>query len=133
MEAYYLYSDDHKVSEIKPAYLLGMVYNKVMPESAGSTSSETEMVSTVVAADLRTAFEGMFGTTEYFENTSFMHGCKKFTYARETDSFVTENADCEVESEREIVEVIDEMYEEGSALYVLTTAAIYDGDRGELL
>ncbi len=38
-----------------------------MPESAGSTSSETEMVSTVVAADLRTAFEGMFGTTEYFE------------------------------------------------------------------
>ena len=126
VEAYYLYSDDHKVSEIKPAYLLGMAYNKVMPESAGSSSSETVMVSTVVAADLRTAFEGMFGTTEYFEKASFMHGCKKFTYARETDSFVTENADCEVESEREIVEVIDEMYEEGSALYVLTTAAIYD-------
>ncbi len=26
VEAYYLYSDDHKVSEIKPAYLLGIIY-----------------------------------------------------------------------------------------------------------
>ena len=45
---------------------------------------------------------------------------------RETDSFVTENNNCTIESKRVIVEEIDEMYEEGSALYVLTTAAIYD-------
>lgn len=121
VEAYYLYSDDRKVSEIKTAYLLGMAYNKVMP-----TVTPAATGSTVAAADLRTAFEGMFGTLDYFEKTSFTHGCKKFTYTRETDSFVTENGDCEVDSEREIVEVIDEMYEEGSVLYVLTTAAIYD-------
>lgn len=123
IEAYYLYSDDHKVSEMKPAYLLGMAYNKVVPATSSSTA---EANSTIAASDLRTAFEGMFGTLDYFEKTNFTHGCKKFSYARESDSFVTENAACVQESAREIVEEIDEMYEEGSVLYVLTTAAIYD-------
>lgn len=41
---------------------------------------------------------------------------------------MTENSDCAMSSEREIVEEIDEMYEEGSVLYVLTTAAIYDAE-----
>lgn len=125
VEAYYLYSDDRKVSEIKPAYLLGMAYNKVMPTTSSVTTS-TETNSSVAAADLRTAFEGVFGTLDYFEKTSFTHGCKKFAYVRETDSFVTENNNCVVDSEREVIEEIDEMYEEGSVLYVLTTAAIYD-------
>lgn len=124
VETYYLYSDDRKVSEIKPTYLLGMAYNKVMPTSESSTTADGN--ATVAAADLRAAFEGMFGTTEYFEKVGFTHGCKKFTYVRESDSFVTENGDCAVEGDREIVEEIDEMYEEGSVLYVLTTAAIYD-------
>ena len=127
VEAYYLYSDDRKVSEIKPAYLLGMAYNKVMPETS-SAEATTETSSSVAAADLRTAFDGMFGTTDYFEKVGFTHGCKKFAYARETDSFVTENNNCTLSSEREVVEEIDEMYEEGSVLYVLTTAAIYDED-----
>lgn len=124
VEAYYLYSDDHKVSEIKPAYLLGMAYNKVMPTTESSADAATKV--SVAAADLRTAFEGMFGTADYFEKVSFTHGCKKFTYVREDDAFVTENSDCSIKSEREIVEEVDEMYEEGSVLYVLTTAAIYD-------
>ncbi len=126
VEAYYLYGDDRKVSEIKPAYLLGMAYNKVMPTAESSTA--TGASASVAAADLRTAFEGMFGTTEYFEKVGFTHGCKKFTYSRENDSFMTENSDCAVSSKREIVEEIDEMYEEGSVLYVLTTAAIYDAE-----
>lgn len=125
VEAYYLYSDDRKVSEIKPAYLLGMAYNKVMPETS-SAEVLMEAHASVAATDLRTAFDGMFGTLEYFEKTNFTHGCKKFAYARETDSFVTENNNCTSHSEREVVEEIDEMYEEGSVLYVLTTAAIYD-------
>lgn len=126
VEAYYLYSDDRKVSEIKPAYLLGMAYNKVMPAAASSADATAR--TSVAATDLRTAFEGMFGTTDYFEKVGFTHGCKKFTYARESDTFVTENGDCTVNSTREIVEEIDEMYEEGSVLYVLTTVAIYDAD-----
>jgi len=126
IEAYYLYSDDHKVSEIKPAYLLGMAYNKVMPTA--ESSADTTAKTSVTAADLRTAFEGMFGTTDYFEKVSFTHGCKKFTYVREDDAFVTENGNCSLESKREVVEEIDEMYEEGNVLYVLTTAAIYDAD-----
>lgn len=124
IEAYYLYSDDRKVSEMKPAYLLGMAYNKVMPTNSSTAVAEAE--TAVAAADLRTAFEGMFGTLDYFEKVSFAHGCKKFSYMRETDSFVTDNGNCEVKGEREVVEEIDEMYEEGSVLYVLTTAAIYD-------
>ena len=123
IEAYYLYSDDRKVNEIRPAYLLGMAYNKVMPTTS---PTEPEVNTTVSAADLRTAFTGLFGTADYFEKVGFTHGCKKFVYARESDSFVTKNGDCSVESEREIVEEIDEMYEEGSVLYILTTAAIYD-------
>lgn len=126
VEAYYLYSDDRKVSEIKPAYLLGMAYNKVMPTA--ESSADTTARTSVTAADLRMAFEGMFGTADYFEKVSFTHGCKKFTYVREDDIFVTENGDCSSKSEREIVEEVDEMYEEGSVLYVLTTAAIYDAD-----
>lgn len=126
VEAYYLYGDDRKVSEIKPAYLLGMAYNKVMPTAESSTA--TGASASVAAVDLRTAFEGMFGTTEYFEKVGFTHGCKKFTYSRENDSFITENSDCAVSGKREIVEEIDEMYEEGSVLYVLTTAAIYDAE-----
>ena len=126
VEAYYLYGDDRKVSEIKPAYLLGMAYNKVMPTAESSTA--TGASASVAAVDLRTAFEGMFGTTEHFEKVGFTHGCKKFTYSRENDSFITENSDCAVSGKREIVEEIDEMYEEGSVLYVLTTAAIYDAE-----
>lgn len=124
VEAYYLYSDDRKVGEIKPAYLLGMAYNKVMPTA--ESSADTTARASVAAADLRTAFEGMFGAADYFEKVGFTHGCKKFTYARENDTFVTENGDCVLDSEREIIEEIDEMHEEGSVLYVLTTAAIYD-------
>lgn len=126
VEAYYLYSDDRKVGEIKPAYLLGMAYNKVMPTA--ESSADTAAKASVAAADLRTVFEGMFGTADYFEKVSFTHGCKKFTYVREDDAFVTENGDCTINSERKIVEEIDEMYEEGNALYILTTAAIYDAN-----
>lgn len=128
VEAYYLYSDDRKVSEIKPAYLLGMAYNKVMPTATSSADTSTEAEATVAAADLRAAFEGIFGTTEYFEKVSFTHGCKKFAYLRENDSFVTKNNNCALDDKREIVEEIDEMYEEGNVLYVLTTAAIYDAE-----
>lgn len=126
VEAYYLYSDDRKVNEIKPAYLLGMAYNKVMP--AAESSADATARASVAATDLRTAFERMFGTADYFEKVGFTHGCKKFAYARESDTFVTENGDCVLDSEREIIEEIDEMYEEGSVLYVLTTAAIYDAN-----
>lgn len=124
VEAYYLYSDDRKVSEIKPSYLLGMAYNKAVPTT--SQTSETQANISVAAADLRTAFVGMFGTADYFTKVGFTNGCKKFTYAQETDSFVAANGECDKSGEREIVEEIDEMYEEGNALYVLTTAAIYD-------
>lgn len=121
VDAYYLYSGDYRLSDIKPPYLLSMAYNRVQPSFDAAQS-----VVTVAASDLREAFSELFGTLDYYSTENFTHGCQKFSFSRELDVFSAEYAGCTHNLNREIVEVIDEMYEEGNALYVITTATIYD-------
>ncbi len=121
VNAYYLYSNDHRVSDIKSSYLLNMAYKQLNTKSI-KTNSET---ITVNAEDLREAFEDLFGSLTYYKDGSFSYNCLNFTYNKEKDRYSAENNKCPKEKEKEIVEIIDEMYEEGDVLYIITTAAIY--------
>jgi len=122
VSAYYLYSGDYRVSEIQPNYLLGMAYNNL---NATTTYDSTEGV-VIPAADMQVAFSSLFGTTDYFVKQDFMNGCIDFKYNKANDSFVTPAIQCVDNANRRIVEEVEEAYEEGSVLYFLTTAAIYD-------
>lgn len=122
VSAYYLYSGDYKVSEIQPDYLLGMAYNQL---NLNTTYDPTAGI-VIPANDLRTAFMNLFGTADYFVKQNFMNGCVEFEYDKASDSFVTPAMHCVTKTNREIIEEIDEAYEEGNALYFITTAAIYD-------
>lgn len=122
VSAYYLYSGDYKASEIQPNYLLGMAYNQLN----SNTTYDSTVGIVIPANDLRSAFTNLFGTADYFVKQNFMNGCVEFEYDKASDSFVTPAMQCVTKSNREIVEEVDEAYEEGNALYFITTAAIYD-------
>lgn len=121
LAAYYLYSDDRKVSQIEPNYLLSMAYNRT---NTTVTPDQSEITVTVDA--MQKAFRSMFGSLDDYEAVDFDHGCLKFKFERSTQSFVAKNQTCDNSGRREIVEKIDKIYEEGEAIYILTTAAIYD-------
>ncbi len=120
--AYYLYSGDYRLNEIQPSYLLGMAYNVLN----SSVTYDSSIGIAIPATDMRTAFENLFGTAEHFAKQNFTNGCVDFTYDKSSDSFITPAVQCVSNANREIVEQIDEIYEEGNAMYFLTTAAIYD-------
>lgn len=122
VSAYYLYSGDYKVSEIQPNYLLAMAYNRL---SATTTYDSAEGI-VIPAADLKEAFVRTFGNAEYFAKRDFTYDCVDFSYDKNSDSFVTESVLCANKANRQIVEKVDEVYEEGNAMYFITTAAIYD-------
>ncbi len=122
VDAYYLYSGDYKLADIKSNYLLAMAYNKVQPNFDANNS-----LVTVGGEDLRTAFKEMFGSLDYYVQGKFTYNCQNFTFSQENDNYTaTYDATCLQHNQREIVETIDEMYEEGNVLYVLTTATIFD-------
>lgn len=121
VSAYYLYSGDYKVDEIASEYLLGMAYNQL-----NSSYYYSENGLTVPATDLRTAFVDIFGTANYFSKKDFTYDCTNFTYDKANDAFTAPNLSCTNNSTRQILEEITDIYEEGNALYFLTTATIYD-------
>lgn len=121
VSAYYLYSGDYKVDEIAPEYLLGMAYNQL-----NSSYYYSENGLTVPATDLRTAFVDVFGTANHFSKKDFAYDCTNFTYDKANDAFTAPNLSCTNNSTRQILEEITDIYEEGNALYFLTTATIYD-------
>ncbi len=122
LDAYYLYNNDHRANELLPAYALGIAYNR-----ANSTVDERSNTVVVTEAEMRRAFQDMFGSLDGYVTESFTNGCLNFSYDRNGGRFIAERRECNYNnSNRSIVEKIDKMYEEGNALYVLTTAAIYD-------
>ena len=121
VSAYYLYSNDYKLNDIKTSYLLNMAYSKLEPKQI-KTNTQT---ITIEGADLKHAFENLFGSTTYYKEGSFTYNCLNFTYNKEKDRYTAPNNKC-LSSKNEIVEDIDTMYEEGDVLYIITTATIFN-------
>lgn len=121
VSSYYLYSNDYSIGEIKPAYLLNMAYSHLDKKSIKTNS----LTITVEGESLRKAFEDLFGSLSYYQNVSFSYNCLDFVYNQEKDRFVASNIKCS-DSKNEIVEEIDDMYEDGEVLYMITVAAIYN-------
>lgn len=119
LDAHYLYSGDYRAGDIKPAYLLAMAYNRVAP-----TLGSNEI--TVSEETLKYGFIETFGSLDHYARGGFRNGCLNFNYERSEASYVAADVTCSRQSEREILEQIDEIYEEGNALYFITTATIYD-------
>lgn len=119
--AYYLYTDDRKVTEIKPEYLLAMAYNQVQP-SLDLSAAEIRISSDVMAK----AFEETFGDAVKMEKVGFKQGCLKFNFNKDEESFVAANQACDINKNREIIEKIEKIYEEGEVIYIITDAGVYD-------
>lgn len=140
VSAYYLYSDDHTLSDIKPEYLLNMAYRQVARAQANSaesvhtdtpddiaTNTETGTI-TLPASTLKTEFVKLFGNSAKFYPSNFNAGCLNFIYQRSSDMFEAQNQTCVLNQHREIVEKIDRIYQEGEVMYVISHAGIYDKD-----
>lgn len=119
--SYYLYSNDHKLSEIKTSYLLNMAYKKI-PEKSIKTNT---LNITINAEDLKSAYQELFGTLDGYKDTTFTYNCLTFVYNKEKSKYVAENNKCS-SSNKAILEAITDMYEEDNKLYILTSATIYD-------
>ena len=122
VSSYYLYSNDYKISEIKPAYLLNMAYKQVSPKKIKTNT----LTISVEGADLKAAFESLFGSLTYYKEGSFSYDCLNFTYNKTKDRYTADNTKCQTDSNLKIIDNIDEMYEEGEVLYIITTATIYN-------
>ncbi len=121
VSAYYLYSTDRKVSEMKSSILLNLAYN-----SLSSKSIKTNSVNiTVEGEELKNAFEALFGSLVNYKPTSFSYNCLNFKYSEDKDRYTAENNKCET-SNNKILEEIEDMYEEGDVLYIITNATIYN-------
>ena len=118
--AYYLYSKDYKVSEIKPSYLLNMAYKKLNEKEIKTNSVNV----TVEEEALKNAFLELFGTLDTYKPTAFSFNCLNFKYEKDHNRYVALQQTCN--SNKEILENITDMYEERNQLYILTTATIYD-------
>lgn len=119
--AYYLYTDDRRVAEIKPEYLLAMAYNQVQ-QSLDLSVTEIQISSDVMTK----AFEETFGDAVKMEKVGFRQGCLKFDFDKDKETFVAANQTCELNKNREIVEKIEKIYEEGEVIYIITDAGVYD-------
>lgn len=121
VNAYYLYSGDHSLNEMKTSYLLNLAYSK-LEKKAIKTNTQSITVS---GEDLMHAFENLFGSTNYYKPGTFTYDCLTFKYNQDKDRYTASNTKCSV-SNKEIVEEIDNMYEDGDVLYLITVATIYD-------
>lgn len=121
VSAYYLYSTDRKVSEIKSSMLLNIAYSGL-----SSKQIKTNSVSiTVEGEDLKNTFEKLFGSLVNYKPSSFTYNCLNFKYSEDKDRYTADNNKCPA-SNNKIVEEIDDMYEEGDVIYIITNAAIYN-------
>ncbi len=140
VSAYYLYSDNHTLRDIKPEYLLNMAYRQVAREQAnsaeladtgssnGATMSVENGVVTLPTGTLKAEFTKLFGDNVKFYTSNFNAGCLNFTYQRSNDTFEAQNQTCVLNQHREIIEKIDRIYQEGEVMYVISHAGIYDKD-----
>ncbi len=121
VSAYYLYSGDKEISEMKSSVLLNLAYHQV-----SSKNIKTNSVSiSVEGSALKEAFEKVFGSTTYYNPTNFTYNCLNFKYNKEKDKFSADNNKCP-SSTNKILEEIDDMYEDGDVLYMITNATIYN-------
>ncbi len=121
LSAYYLYTNDYRAAEIKPELLLAMAYNSTNTALTGGLSTVT------ISGDaMRAAFEDTFGTLDYYEPVDFDYSCWHFAYSKNDDNFTATNQICDQPNQREIIEQIEKIYEEGEVIYVITEALAYD-------
>ena len=138
VSAYYLYSDDYKLSDIKPEYLLNMAYRQVARDQATAASTGIEaQESTVSAKDntvtvsvdtLKAKFSELFGESAKFYASNFSSGCLNFSYQHANETFEAKNQTCALNQHREIIEEIERIYQEGEVIYLISRAGIYDKD-----
>lgn len=127
LAAYYLYTNDHKVEQIRPDILASMAYNQV--EQTFDPEASTVEISEEM---MRTAFQDTFGSTDLFEAVDFAHDCLNFKYSKAERIFVAKQEVCPATKQRRIIEQIERIYEEGEVMYILTTAVVFDELNAEL-
>lgn len=121
VSAYYLYSTDRYINDIKSSILLNLAYKNLSSKQIKTNSVNI----TIEGADLKAAFEKLFGETVNYKPTSFTYNCLKFKYNQDKDKYTADNTKCPTANNK-ILEEIEDMYEEGNVLYILTTATIYN-------
>ena len=125
VSSYYLYSKNFNVDEIKTSYLLNMAYKKLDSKDIKTNSKNV----TVKSSALKSAYQELFGNEDNFENKNFTYECLNFIYNEDKDNYVADNNKCS-ESNKEILEVITDIYENNNQLYIETIATIYDKREG---
>lgn len=125
VNAYYLYSKSFNINEIKTPYLLNMAYKRLDEKDIKTNSKNI----TVKSSALKSAYQELFGNEMNFENKNFTYECLNFIYNEDKDNYIAENNNCS-KSNKEILEVIIDMYEEDNNLYIETIATIYDKSEG---
>lgn len=121
VSAYYLYSTDRRVSEIKPSILLNIAYKNVNTKNIKTNSVNI----TIDGSVLKEAFTKVFGSLTNYKPSDFTYNCLHFKYNQDKDKFTAENKKCST-SNNKILETIDDIYEEGDVLYIITNATIYN-------
>ena len=120
VSAYYLYSKDYVLSDIKVSYLLNLAFKQVDSKNI----KENSLNVTVDEEVLKKAFENLFGSLDNYKASTFSYNCLNFQYDKDKKRYVADNKECS--SNKKILENITDMYEEDNKLYILTTATIYD-------
>ncbi len=121
VSAYYLYSADRRINEVKSSILLNLAYKTLSAKQIKTNSVNI----TVEGKDLKQAFEKLFGSLVNYKAVSFQYNCLNFKYNQDKDKYTAENTKCSAASNK-ILEEIDDIYEEGDVLYILTNATIYN-------
>ncbi len=121
VSSYYLYTSDHSIKNVKNSYLLNLALKQVDDKNIKTNSVNV----TVSGKDLKNAYEDLFGGTSTYKASNFEYGCLNFIYNEDKDKYVADNNKCNTNN-KEIIEHISDMYEEGNKLYIITTAAIYN-------
>ncbi len=125
VSAYYLYSGDKEISEMKSSVLLNLAYHQVSSKNIKTNSVSISVEGSV----LKEAFEKLFGSVTYYNPTNFTYNCLNFKYNKEKDRFTADNNKCPSITNK-ILEEIDDMYEDGNVLYMITNATIYNASDG---
>ncbi len=121
VSAYYLYSKDRRVSEMKSSVLLNIAYKNVNAKNIKTNSVNI----TIEGKDLKDAFLKVFGSMANYKPDDFAYNCLQFKYNQDKDKYTADNKKCPTSSNK-IIETIDDMYEEGDVLYILTNATLFN-------
>lgn len=132
VSAYYLYSGDLAVNNMKSEYLLNIAFQNLVDNGIvqipDTYEQKTDEPILVLASDLQSTFVNLFGKDARFKTNDFISGCLNFVYQKASDTFEAKNQSCQLNQHREIVEKIEKIYEEGEVIYIITNAGVYDKD-----